>query len=149
MINSRRPPAAASLDKRLLGMTANYSTLVVVASLIYAGLWKKTEVQPMNNVLGTRCLVCGDERRFGLASTICPECHGNLDLVYDYAAIGTQMSRERLEGRGPNNIWRYAGLLPLDPSLEPPSLQVGWTPMLPAWWLGRRLGGRPGGRPDV
>ncbi len=94
----------------------------------------------MNNVLGTRCLVCGDERRFGLASTICPECHGNLDLVYDYAAIGTQMSRKRLEGRGPNNIWRYAGLLPLDPSLEPPSLQVGWTPMLPAWWLGRRLG---------
>jgi len=84
--------------------------------------------------------VCGDERGFGLEATVCPLCHGNLDLVYDYPSICDRMNREALEGRGPESLWRYAPLLPLSPGLEPPALQLGWTPLVPAWWLGRRLG---------
>jgi len=94
----------------------------------------------MNNVLGTRCLVCGDQRSFGLDATICPRCQGNLELVYDLERASEQLTRERTEGHGPWDLWRYAPILPVDPGLEPPPLAVGWTPLLPAYWLGRQLG---------
>lgn len=94
----------------------------------------------MNHILGTRCLVCGDERRFSLDSTICSVCHGNLDLVYNHWAAGDRVSQQLLQGNGSLSIWRYAPLLPLDQGLEPPSLRVGWTPLVPAWSLGRHLG---------
>ena len=94
----------------------------------------------MKNVLGTRCLACGDQRRFGLDATICPGCQGNLELVYDLDRAASQMDRASLEGHGPWDLWRYAPILPLDPGLEPPALAVGWTPLLPAYWLGRKLG---------
>lgn len=94
----------------------------------------------MKNLLGTRCLICGDERRFGLDATICPKCQGNLELVYDLEQTARLLNRERLEGKGPWDMWRYAPILPLDPGLEPPPLTVGWTPLLPAYWMGRQLG---------
>jgi len=57
-----------------------------------------------------RCRNCGAE--YPLAAIhACAECFGPLEVGYDDAALAA-VTRDHIE-RGPKNLWRYAGLLPV------------------------------------
>ncbi|HKA87810.1 MAG TPA: threonine synthase [Haliangiales bacterium] len=90
-------------------------------------------------VLGLKCRECGKEYPKA-ALHVCELCFGPLEVAYDYDAIKARLTREAI-ARRPGSMWRYAELLPLD---GPPSVgaQVGWTPLVRADRLARRLGVR-------
>ena len=84
-----------------------------------------------------RCRECG--RTYPKqAIHICEFDFGPLEAAYDYAAIGAVLTRERIAAR-PQTMWRYRELLPIDG--EPTvGTQVGFTPLVRADRLARRLG---------
>ncbi|MDX1932296.1 MAG: threonine synthase [Capsulimonadales bacterium] len=91
----------------------------------------------MGHVLGMRCRECGAEYE-KLPNHVCELCFGPLEVAYDWDTIRQSVSREKIE-RGPFSMWRYADLLPIDG--EPTvGKQVGWTPLIRAERLGKRLG---------
>lgn len=84
-----------------------------------------------------RCRECS--REYPLAPRhVCEFCFGPLEVTYDYEAIRRVISRERI-ARGPASLWRYADLLPVDEEYRV-DLGAGFTPLLHAKNLGRRLG---------
>ena len=84
-----------------------------------------------------RCRECG--KSWGnQPHSICDDCFSPLEVSYDYAALRGEVTRERI-AQGAPNIWRYSQLLPL-PEQYQPSLPVGFTPLLQAPQLAKRLG---------
>jgi threonine synthase len=88
-------------------------------------------------VSGLRCRECGREQP-AAPLNVCDFCFGPLEVVYDYATISEVVSRDRIES-GPLSIWRYGDLLPAD-SDDPVDIMAGYTPLLKADNLGKRLG---------
>ncbi|MBI4232827.1 MAG: threonine synthase, partial [Chloroflexi bacterium] len=88
-------------------------------------------------VSALRCRECGREYPTQ-ALNVCDFCFGPLEVVYDYAAIGKVISRERI-ARGPLTMWRYQDLLPVDGE-GATDLHTGFTPFFRAQNLGRLLG---------
>ncbi|MET7422230.1 threonine synthase [Dactylosporangium sp. NPDC005555] len=88
-----------------------------------------------------RHLVCrGCGAQFPLAAQhACYECFGPLEVGYDAEAL-SRVTREQIEA-GPQNIWRYAPLLPVgtDPDSRV-TLDPGLTPLIKADLLARELG---------
>jgi threonine synthase len=86
---------------------------------------------------GLQCGNCGTDAPLG-PNFICARCFGPLRAVYDYELIAARLNRDVISTR-PTNLWRYAELLPLD---EAPvdGLAVGFSPLIPAPRLARRLG---------
>ncbi len=81
------------------------------------------------------CRNCGAARDAGPAA-ICEQCLGPLEAVYDPARA--LPARDAIAAR-PTSLWRYREWLPLDG--EPVhSPDTGWTPLLEAPRLARRLG---------
>jgi len=68
----------------------------------------------------------------------CPECWGPLEPAYDLDRVRRSFTRETIAAR-PRDLWRYRELLPID---GPPTVGhgTGFTPLLAAPRLGRRLG---------
>jgi threonine synthase len=88
----------------------------------------------MDHITHLKCLLCGKEYAPDSIDYICP-CHGNegiVDVCYDYAAIGKQISRESLAANRDQSIWRYTPLLPIAAHADVPPLAIGWTPLYPA-----------------
>jgi threonine synthase len=86
-----------------------------------------------------KCRECG--REYPLAAThVCEFDFGPLEVVYDYDAIRGSISRKTIQSR-PGTMWRYRELLPVaeDPTL---GREVGFTPMIRADQLARRMGAR-------
>ena len=84
-----------------------------------------------------RCRECG--KTWGnQPRSICEDCFSPLEVGYDYAAVHSVLTRERIAQRPPN-MWRYAELLPL-PADYTPHLPVGFTPLLSAPQLAKHLG---------
>ncbi|HEX9031755.1 MAG TPA: threonine synthase [Streptosporangiaceae bacterium] len=83
------------------------------------------------------CRECG--ARFDLgAQHACSECFGPLEVSYRLPAI----TREQIEA-GPDNIWRYASLLPVPADIASrPNLEPGRTKLVRADSLARQLGMR-------
>lgn len=83
----------------------------------------------MSNVTGFQCLEC--KKTFGATEIKydCPECSGNLDVLYDYEGIGQRLSKAALSTDRNFTIWRYRALLPIEESSPVPPLTVGWTPI--------------------
>lgn len=69
---------------------------------------------------------------------VCERCFGPLEVVYDYEALARQPLRT-IFASGPRSIWRYEPLLPVERVAEI-DLQPGWSPLVPAYRLGRELG---------
>jgi threonine synthase len=69
---------------------------------------------------------------------VCEWCFGPLEVVYDYEAIRSVISRERIAA-GPHSIWRYADLLPVRAE-GAVSLGAGFTPLVRADRLASELG---------
>jgi threonine synthase len=88
-----------------------------------------------------RALVCrGCGAEFPLvAQHACYECFGPLEVAYDAEAL-KRVTREEIEA-GPQNIWRYAALLPAgqDPATRV-TLDPGLTPLISANALAAELG---------
>ncbi len=73
------------------------------------------------------------------ALTICEECFGPLEPVYDLDAIDGIDFRKHVEA-GPSSLWRYEALLPGGPEIERVDLGAGFTPLRRADRLAERLG---------
>jgi threonine synthase len=90
-----------------------------------------------------RNLVCrGCGATYPLAAQhVCNECFGPLEIGYDLDAL-RRVTRADVE-RGPQNIWRYAGLLPVgaDPASRV-TLNPGCTPLVRAKALAATIGVR-------
>jgi threonine synthase len=86
---------------------------------------------------GLRCKECGHP--YGAtARHVCEDvCFGPLEVVYDYDAIRSRVSRASIEA-GPVSIWRYRDFLPIEG--DPIDVGTGFTPLLRANRLARRLG---------
>ena len=89
-----------------------------------------------------KCNECG--RSFGNRPLSgCPECLAPLEVYYDLPAIQARtpggVTRASIQA-GPYNIWRYQALLPI-PDGFAPDLPVGFTPLVRATQLGKRIGG--------
>jgi threonine synthase len=87
---------------------------------------------------GLVCRACGAAYPL-VAQHACYECFGPLEVAYDSAALA-RVTRAQIEA-GPENIWRYAGLLPAgqDPATRV-TLDPGLTPLVSAPGLAARLG---------
>ena len=84
-----------------------------------------------------RCRECKREYS-NRPTSICEECLAPLEVKYDLEAARKTFTRANIATR-PNNLWRYAELLPL-PEGYKPDLAVGMTPLVAAQRLGARLG---------
>ncbi len=91
----------------------------------------------MAYVEGLRCRECGHEYEVAPIYT-CEWCFGPLEVVYDYDAIRSSVSREKIAA-GPASLWRYSDLLPVvsDSAVD---LGTGYTPLVRADRLAEALG---------
>jgi threonine synthase len=93
----------------------------------------------MGRVVTLRCRECGrDEDVRPVAA--CADCWGALEVVYDLERVRSGFTREAI-ARRPPDLWRYAELLPVD-DRNPVGRGTGFTPLVPAPRLARRLGVR-------
>src|ERR1700739_743670 len=72
-----------------------------------------------------QCKACKPEYPLE-AKYVCERCFGPLEAAYDYSRLGDDIAglRRRIQG-GPQNIWRYADLLPALRSQPAPSGRLG------------------------
>ena len=91
----------------------------------------------MGFVTGLSCRNCASVYPAD-AQSFCEACFGPLEVDYDYEAIRRSVTKESIAS-GPPNLWRYAGLLPVDDP-TPISLGAGYTPLSRAQRLGAELG---------
>jgi threonine synthase len=79
--------------------------------------------------IGLRCKECGHSYEAS-ARHVCEDvCFGPLEVVYDYDAIRSRVSRATIEA-GPASIWRYREFLPIEG--DPIDVGTGFTPLLRA-----------------
>ncbi|WKK26486.1 threonine synthase [Streptomyces olivoreticuli] len=85
------------------------------------------------------CRECGE--RFDLGPIFaCAACFGPLEVAYDLPTGDPEALRRRIEA-GPDNIWRYAPLLPVPADVaDKPGLNPGFTKLVKADNLARELG---------
>lgn len=84
-----------------------------------------------------RCNECG--KSFGNRPlSACEDCLAPLEVKYDLDSVRGRFTRESVAA-GPANIWRYKALLPIPEGFEP-DLPVGFTPLVKAKRLGKRIG---------
>lgn len=84
-----------------------------------------------------KCRECG--REYPLSAThVCEFDFGPLEVAYDYDRVRESLTRDAIVGR-PHTMWRYRELLPVagEPTV---GLQVGYTPLIKADRLAKRLG---------
>ncbi|MFD4718674.1 threonine synthase [Streptomyces sp. NPDC058423] len=88
---------------------------------------------------GLSCRECGE--RFALGPIFaCEACFGPLEVAYDLPSGDPEALRKRIES-GPENIWRYALLLPVPADVaSKPNLNPGFTKLVQADNLARELG---------
>jgi len=72
-----------------------------------------------------KCRNCGQEYDVAPIS-ICEECFGPLEVVYDYDAIAKKVSHSTIQ-KGPKTLFRYKELLPIGQRIV--DLQPGFTPL--------------------
>jgi threonine synthase len=70
--------------------------------------------------------------------SICDETFTPLEVQYDLEAARPLFTKKLIEA-GPASIWRYRALLPIPEGFEP-DLPVGFTPLVRAKNLGKRIG---------
>lgn len=91
------------------------------------------------NLYELRCNDCG--KSFGNQPlSACDECLAPLEVQYDLEQVRGTFTREAIAA-GPANIWRYKALLPIPEGYEP-DLPVGFTPLVKAKGLGKRIGAK-------
>lgn len=79
---------------------------------------------------GVRCVSCRTDYPAVPFRYTCDACGENLDIVYDYKAIGDRWSRDDLHRNSDPTLWRFAPLFPVTNLPENRSLQIGGTPLV-------------------
>src|SRR5260221_6793329 len=91
----------------------------------------------MPEIYQLRCRECG--KMWGNAhKSFCEECFSPLEISYDYAALKSIATKEKLANRD-FNMWRYAEFLPLPEGYQFPNA-VGGTPLVSSRHFGKKLG---------
>jgi len=86
-----------------------------------------------------RCRECG--KTYGLQPlSICEDCFSPLEIAFDHDYARTRFTRDAV-AQGPPNMWRYRALLPVSDEYVPRT-PAGFTPLVPAPQLARRIGAR-------
>jgi threonine synthase len=91
----------------------------------------------MSTVVALECRECG-RRQAVEPVAACTECWGGLLPVYDLDQVRRMLTREAIAAR-PRDLWRYRELLPVEGE-ELLNRGTGFTPLIEARRLGRRLG---------
>jgi threonine synthase len=89
-------------------------------------------------VTNLECSLCKKEYAAGAIHNLCT-CGGPLLVRYDLERAKADWSREEVN-RGPNTMWRYAPMLPVQAHEHIVSLGEGMTPLLRAPRAGKRIG---------
>jgi threonine synthase len=95
-------------------------------------------------ILEFKCPLCGGSYAPDAVQYTCPTCGtvGTLDVLYDYAALRSQIDRDAIHQHPAQSIERYKALLPLKPESALPPLRVGMTPLYDSARLAEHLGVR-------
>jgi threonine synthase len=91
------------------------------------------------NVTHLECGLCGLEHEARRLHNLCTACGKPLLVRYDLERAGMFLKKESLAARRPD-LWRYREVLPVENDNNIVSLGEGWTPLLRATRLGRRVG---------
>lgn len=94
----------------------------------------------MRNVKCAKCVSCGREVPALPDTTVCPDCGGIMDIVYDYDYIRSVVTPEMIEAREDQTMWRFKEFLPVEPDTEFNKLRVGNSPFYEAKALAAELG---------
>jgi threonine synthase len=90
------------------------------------------------NVTHLECGLCGLEHEARRLLNLCSNCGKPLLVRYDLERAKITLTKESLAGRRAD-LWRYREVLPVDDDQNIVSLGEGWTPLLRAPRLGRRV----------
>lgn len=92
----------------------------------------------MSYVLHLECSSCGNKQDHRQLIGVCPRCASPLLVRYDLDKISSPDVTIRTDLPG---LWRYLELLPVEQLEEAINLGEGWTPLIRAGNLERRLNG--------
>ena len=90
------------------------------------------------NVTHLECALCGLEHEAHRLHNLCRACNKPLLVRYDLSRSKTTLTKESLVARRPD-LWRYREVLPLENDEDIVSMGEGWTPLLRARRLGKRV----------
>ncbi len=117
--------------------TSSLSTFVPDASAAAASAARPPADSRFGHASALICRECGAGFPLG-ALHACTECFGPVEVSYDLPAV----TREQIEA-GPQNIWRYASLLPVPADIAArPNTEPGRTKLVRADRLAEALGMR-------
>jgi threonine synthase len=91
------------------------------------------------NVTHLECAACHLEHEAWRLLNLCRECGKPLLTRYDLANASRTLTRKSLVARR-SDLWRYREVLPVEDDANIVSLGEGWTPLLRAERLGKKLG---------
>ena len=91
------------------------------------------------NITHLECASCGLHHEAHRLHNLCRACGKPLLVRYDLQQAGRTLTKESLNGRRAD-LWRYREVLPVERDANIVSLGEGWTPLLQAERLGRKLG---------
>ncbi len=91
------------------------------------------------NVTHLECGLCGLEHEAQRLHNLCTACGKPLLVRYDLERAKITLTKDSLAARRPD-LWRYREVLPVEKDTNIVSLGEGWTPLLHAARLGKRVG---------
>ena len=91
------------------------------------------------NVTHLECGLCGLKHEARRLHNLCTACGKPLLVRYDLERAKVTLTKESLASRRPD-LWRYREVLPVEDDKNIISLGEGWTPLLHAPRLGKRVG---------
>src|SRR5262249_8106310 len=91
------------------------------------------------NVTHLECAECAARHEAQQLHNLCSQCGKPLLVRYDLAAAAGSLTKTSLRDRGAD-LWRYREVLPVFDDRNIVSLGEGFTPLLHAQKLGKRLG---------
>ncbi|HEY0764237.1 MAG TPA: threonine synthase [Pyrinomonadaceae bacterium] len=91
------------------------------------------------NVTHLECGLCGLSHEAHRLHNLCTACGKPLLVRYDLERAKMTLTKESLPSRRPD-LWRYREVLPVEDDRNIISLGEGWTPLLHAPRLGKRVG---------
>jgi len=91
----------------------------------------------MGYVRGLHCRECGADYP-AVRLSVCSECFGALEVVYDFDAVRSAFTRDVFSHRS-KDLWRYRELLPVFDEASKVDLQPGFTPLRRADNLAKAL----------
>lgn len=116
--------------------------MVPLENILQTKRSRRVKRKPMENVIGLRCILCGELYQPQEVRYVCPK-HGNegiLDVEYDYPYIQQQLAHVSRRAFHEKGMFVYRPFLPIAPTTPEPPLFIGGTPLYHAPRLAKQLG---------